>query len=75
MGLSAGNFFLIDFLSLGILFNSVILLLTYLHLYLNYSVLDEYNTRIRKQLRSVVDETKHLKLKLEDYKRQIRPDI
>ena len=75
MGLSAGNFFLIDFLSLGILFNSVILLLTYLHLYLNYSVLDEYNTRIRKQLRSVVDETKHLKLKLEDYKRRIRPDI
>ena len=75
MGLSSGNYFCSFFLSLGILFNSVILLLTYLHLYLNYSVLDEYNTRIRKQLRAVVDETKHLKLKLEDYKRQIRPDI
>jgi len=55
--------------------SSVILLMTYLHLYLNYSVLHEYNIRIRKQLRSVVDETKHLKLKLEDYKLQIRPDM
>ena len=53
----------------------MILLLTYLHLYLNYSVLHEYNLRIRKQLRSVVDETKHLKLKLEDYKLQMRPDM
>lgn len=53
----------------------MILLLTYLHLYLNYSVLHEYNIRIRKQLRSVVDETKSLKIKLEEYKQQIRPDI
>ena len=60
------TFFLFSF----IFVYAVILLLTYFHLYLNYSVLNEYNTRISKQLKSIVDETKSLKMKLDEYKNQ-----
>lgn len=60
------TFFLFSFISVY----AVILLLTYFHLYLNYSVLNEYNTRISKQLKSIVDETKSLKMKLDEHKNQ-----